>query len=200
MFDRTDLEFVLQQILMAEAGQPPVNPHLAFGLREVAGTNNNTVPGQSTFGSADQVFPRATDPVFQTVTVNVDGTIFDPNPGVDGDTITTYRARSIRRQRPALVTQSSIRAAHDQQPDRRPERRTIRQRWPAQKLPAAATSVVGQPAYLDRPVQWRATRHRRRRGRQPVHHQRHAGRRPVGAVQSAGSRSSASSSTTASIW
>ena len=40
-FNRGDLEFILQQILMAEAGQPPVSPHLAFGLREVAGTNNN---------------------------------------------------------------------------------------------------------------------------------------------------------------
>ena len=35
---------------MAENNQPPVSPHLAFGLREVAGTDNNTVPGQSTFG------------------------------------------------------------------------------------------------------------------------------------------------------
>ena len=91
-FDRTDLEFVLQQILMAEAGQPPVNPHLAFGLREVAGTDNNSVPGQETFGSADQVFPRVTTPVFRTVVVNIDGTIFDPNPGVAGDTMTTTYA------------------------------------------------------------------------------------------------------------
>ena len=53
-FNRLDLEFVLTQILQAEQGQPPVNPHLAFGLREVAGTDNNAVPGQSTFGTADQ--------------------------------------------------------------------------------------------------------------------------------------------------
>ena len=32
-FTRLDLEFVLTQILQAQAGQPPVNPHLAFGLR-----------------------------------------------------------------------------------------------------------------------------------------------------------------------
>src|SRR5258706_15227404 len=88
-FNKTDLEFVLTQIEMAEAGQPPVNPHLAFGLREVAGTNNNAVPGQSTFGSADQTFPQLATPVFQTVTVNIDGTTFDPNPGVAGDTMTT---------------------------------------------------------------------------------------------------------------
>ena len=56
-FDRVDLDYILRQILMAEAGQPPVNPHLAFGLREVAGTNNNVVPGDSTFGAADQAMP-----------------------------------------------------------------------------------------------------------------------------------------------
>jgi hypothetical protein len=36
-FNRTDLEFILTQIKMAEAGQPPVNVHLAFGLRTVDG-------------------------------------------------------------------------------------------------------------------------------------------------------------------
>jgi len=62
-FDRVDLDFILKQILMAEAGQPPVNPHLAFGLRELAGTNNNLSTGlgatapTSTFGSADQSMP-----------------------------------------------------------------------------------------------------------------------------------------------
>ena len=88
-FNKTDLEFVLAQIKMAEAGQPPVNPQLPFGLREVAGTDNNAVPGQSDFGSADQPFPRVGATYLQTVTVNIDGTIFDPNPGVDGDTMTT---------------------------------------------------------------------------------------------------------------
>lgn len=91
-FTRSDLEFLLTQILSAESGQPPVNPHLAFGLREVAGTNNSAVPGQSTYGSSDQPFPTVTTQYFQTVTVNVDGTIFDPNPGVDGDVMTTTYA------------------------------------------------------------------------------------------------------------
>src|SRR4030081_694819 len=88
-FNRTDLEFVLAQIQMAEAGQPPVNPHLAFGLREVAGTNNNAVPGQGALGSADQVFPRVGSAVFQTVTVNIADSIFDPHPGVPGDVMTS---------------------------------------------------------------------------------------------------------------
>jgi Ca2+-binding RTX toxin-like protein len=93
-FDRTDLEFILTQIQLAESGQPPVNVHLAFGLREVAGTDNSVVPGQGTFGSADQPFPTRTTQVFQTVTVNIDGTIFDPNPGVAGDTMTTSYANA----------------------------------------------------------------------------------------------------------
>lgn len=94
-FNRTDLEFLLQQIRLAETGQAPVNVHLAFGLREVAGTNNNLVPGQSTYGSADQVFPRVGSPVFRTVLVNIDGTPFDPNPGTPGDVAqTSYQQTS----------------------------------------------------------------------------------------------------------
>ncbi len=91
-FTRTDLDRLLQMLVEMESGQPPVNPHLAFGFRELAGTNNNQVPGQSTFGSADQPFASATQQYFQTVTVNVDGTPFDANPGVDGDTLTTSYA------------------------------------------------------------------------------------------------------------
>jgi Ca2+-binding RTX toxin-like protein len=93
-FNRSDLEYLLTQIEQAEGGQPPVNAHLAFGLREVAGTNNNQVPGQSTFGAADQAFGTATTQYFQTVTVNIDGTIFDPNPGTAGDTMTTSYAQT----------------------------------------------------------------------------------------------------------
>ncbi|NDC59444.1 MAG: heme peroxidase, partial [Alphaproteobacteria bacterium] len=91
-FNRSDLDFILDQIKMAEAKQPPVDPHLAFGLRSLLGTNNNAVAGQSKFGSADQTFPRVTAPIFQTVTVNVDGTVFDPHPGVAGDVMTTSYA------------------------------------------------------------------------------------------------------------
>jgi hypothetical protein len=68
-FDRVDLDFILKQIEMAEAGQPPVSPHLAFGLRELLGTDNNTQTGiggpTSTFGAADQSIrssPRNTFP------------------------------------------------------------------------------------------------------------------------------------------
>src|SRR6185295_14025765 len=38
---------------------------------------------------------RVTDPLFRTVTVNIDGTIFDPHPGTDGDVMTTsYQSTS----------------------------------------------------------------------------------------------------------
>ena len=67
-FTRLDLEYLLTQIQMAETNTPPVSPHLAFGLREVAGTNNSQVPGQSTFGSADQAFTQVAQQFFQTVT------------------------------------------------------------------------------------------------------------------------------------
>ena len=89
-FNKTDLDFILQQIKLAEAGQPPVNSSVSFGLREVAGTNNSSVVGQALFGSVDQVFPRLTDPNLRTVTFNADGTAFDPNPNIAGDVITTY--------------------------------------------------------------------------------------------------------------
>jgi len=60
-----DLNYILVQIKMAEAGQPPVNPLLSFGLRTVSGVKNNLVPGQSTFGSTDQTFPTIADPLLQ---------------------------------------------------------------------------------------------------------------------------------------
>ena len=93
-FTKSDLQYLLTQIVAAENGQPPLNPHLAFGLRELAGTNNNQLPGQSTYGSADQPFPTATKQLFQTVTVNVDGTPFDYDLLNDGTTLTTTYAET----------------------------------------------------------------------------------------------------------
>ncbi len=63
-FIRSDLDFILTQIRMAEAGQPPVNTHLSFGLRQVNGENNSIVPGQVDYGAADGLFPRVGEPVF----------------------------------------------------------------------------------------------------------------------------------------
>ena len=68
---RSDLEFILNQILIAEqhaAGADLLsllpNSEVAFGLRTVDGSFNNLVPGREDFGSADEVFPRLLDPVF----------------------------------------------------------------------------------------------------------------------------------------
>ena len=98
-FDLSDLEFILAQIQMAEAGQPPDSAHLAFGLREVAGTNNNSIPGNGLFGAANQNFPAMTDPLLQTVSFNADGTIFDPIPSSPA---TSSRRPTSRR--PVLCT------------------------------------------------------------------------------------------------
>jgi len=72
-FIRSDLEFILAQILIAErnaAGESLLdilpNVEVPWGLRTVDGTLNNLIPGQTGFGAADNVFPRLTDPVFRT--------------------------------------------------------------------------------------------------------------------------------------
>ena len=119
-----DLAFILKQIKIAEAhvanttSARPVpaaaligtgpnqieSPLLSFGLRTVDGTCNNLQPGQETFGAADQTFPRLTTPVFKDAE---DATAFGA-PGPTSYTQTDGRGRRLR-------------AAHDQQPDRRPD-------------------------------------------------------------------------------
>ena len=85
---RLDLDFILTQIQMAEANQPPVNPLLSFGLREIAGTNNNESAGGATFGSSLQTFPTITDPIFQnaqsgTSYSQTSGLVIDAQPPGD---------------------------------------------------------------------------------------------------------------------
>ena len=69
---RSDLQFILDQIVIAErnaAGEDLLdilpNSRVAFGLRTVDGSFNNLVQGQSDFGAADTLFPRLLDPVFR---------------------------------------------------------------------------------------------------------------------------------------
>lgn len=98
-FTRLDLNFILTQIEMAEAGQPPVNPLLSFGLREVAGTNNNLVAGQSTFGATDQVFPTTTDPLLQnaqagTSYASTSGLVVDAQPRLISNLISDQTANN----------------------------------------------------------------------------------------------------------
>ena len=84
---RSDLDFILDQIKIAEAhaagqslfgGPNPLIPanNISWGLRTVDGTYNNLIPGRTTWGSADQPFPTLIDPDYRPT----DET-FDP----DGD-------------------------------------------------------------------------------------------------------------------
>src|SRR5688572_16058065 len=71
-FLRSDLEFILNQIFIAEShtrGEPLAGSvtdlALPFGLRTVDGTFNSLDPGQDDFGVADRIFPRMLDPAFR---------------------------------------------------------------------------------------------------------------------------------------
>src|SRR5215510_11206886 len=90
-FIRSDLDFILQQIIIAErnaAGESLrdilPNVQVPFGLRTVDGTFNNLVTGQGEFGAADNLFPRLTEPVFRTAEAGTSyansGTVFDSQP------------------------------------------------------------------------------------------------------------------------
>jgi Ca2+-binding RTX toxin-like protein len=79
---RSDLDFILAQIKIAEAhaaGQPLYGPggliptyNLAWGLRTVDGSDNHLLPGQEKWGAADQEFLESLNPQFRTVTVMMD--------------------------------------------------------------------------------------------------------------------------------
>ncbi|AWN42710.1 peroxidase family protein [Methylobacterium durans] len=83
-FNRSDLDFILTQIQMAEAGQDPLNPHLSFGLRQVDGENNSVVDGQPLYGAADQAFPKLTNPVFQAADGAPAGFFGPGSPAIPG--------------------------------------------------------------------------------------------------------------------
>ena len=58
---------------------------MPFGLRTIDGSFNNLVEGQSEFGSADNLFPRLTDPIFRdaeggTSYEQTSGTVIDSRP------------------------------------------------------------------------------------------------------------------------
>ncbi len=75
---RTDLQFILDQIVLAENGNMPPTAFHPWGLRNVNGMNNHVIPGQETWGSADQNFLRLTLPTWRIA----DALTFDPDgPG-----------------------------------------------------------------------------------------------------------------------
>ena len=92
---KSDLDFILQQILIAEAhadGADPAtlvpNSFVPFGLRTVDGSFNNLFPGQSNFGAADNTFPRMTDPFFRSAAAGTsyasttNTLVIDPQPRI----------------------------------------------------------------------------------------------------------------------
>ena len=103
---RSDLEFILQQIVIAErhaAGEDLLsllpNVQVPFGLRTVDGTYNNLVPGQSGFGAADTIFPRLTDPAFRpaengTSYQQTSGNVVDSQPRVISNLIVDMTANN----------------------------------------------------------------------------------------------------------
>ena len=97
-----DLVFILEQIKIAEAhaesrttlnpcgtligtGQNQIpqggNSHeFPLGLRTISGECNNLLPGQETYGAADQVFPRLGSADFRAPYTNPTGNVTDPEP------------------------------------------------------------------------------------------------------------------------
>ncbi len=113
---RSDLDFILDQIKIAEAhaaGQPLYGPGglvpsytLSLGLRTVDGTFNNLLPGQETWGAADTPFPENLPLEFRPA----DGTMFDPDgPGGPAPDMPTAADYSPSNDPNSLVFDSSLR-------------------------------------------------------------------------------------------
>ena len=88
-FTKSDLEYILQQILIAEAhaaGTPLTdllpNTEVPFGLRTVDGSFNNLIEGRSLFGAADTLFPRLLTPLFNAAQ---EGTSYTQTSGLASD-------------------------------------------------------------------------------------------------------------------
>ena len=104
-----DVRFIFRQIQIAEAhaaggqlfgpGPNQVNePRLPFGLRTVDGSFNHFTPS-TTFGAADQIFPRLARPVFRaaeqgTSYQQTSGTVIDSQPRIISNLIADQTARN----------------------------------------------------------------------------------------------------------
>ena len=90
---KSDLEFILSQIQIAEAhanGATLFGPgglvpayNLSMGLRTVDGTYNHLLPGQEKWGAADTQFPELVDATFRPAQIDTN-TPFVPGGLVDG--------------------------------------------------------------------------------------------------------------------
>lgn len=99
-FNKSDLEFILKQIFIAEAHADGAslsdllpNSQVPFGLRTVDGSYNNLVAGQSEFGAADNAFPRLLDPSFLAAYTGT-GTVVDPQPRIISNLIVDQTANN----------------------------------------------------------------------------------------------------------
>src|SRR5262249_15771905 len=105
-FIRSDLEFILAQIAIAErnaAGESLLdilpNVEVPWGLRTVDGTPTTLIPGQNESGAADNNFPRLTDPVFRpaeagTSYEQTNGLVIDSQPRVISNLIVDQTANN----------------------------------------------------------------------------------------------------------
>ncbi|UCO99811.1 heme peroxidase [Metapseudomonas lalkuanensis] len=105
-FILSDLEFILQQILIAEAHAAGEdlsallpNSQVPWGLRTVDGSFNHLVLGQTEFGAADELFPRMLDPVFRiaengTSYTQTSGLVIDSQPRIISNLIVDQTANN----------------------------------------------------------------------------------------------------------
>ncbi|PMZ88159.1 MULTISPECIES: peroxidase family protein [unclassified Pseudomonas] len=100
-FNKSDLEFILKQIFIAEANAAGTslidllpNTQVPFGLRTVDGSFNNLVTGQSDFGAADADFPRLLDPSFLSAQYAGTGTVIDPQPRIISNLVVDQTANN----------------------------------------------------------------------------------------------------------
>ncbi|EJM93074.1 Ca2+-binding protein, RTX toxin [Pseudomonas sp. GM74] len=100
-FSKSDLEFILKQIFIAEANADGAslidllpNTQVPFGLRTVDGSFNNLVTGQSEFGAADNPFPRLLDPSFLSPQYAGTGTVVDPQPRIISNLVVDQTANN----------------------------------------------------------------------------------------------------------
>lgn len=112
---RSDLDFILAQIKIAEAhsaGQPLFGTNglipaynVAWGLRTVDGSYNHLLPGQEMWGAAGAEFPELMNPNYRPA----DGTPFDPDGAGPAPTMPTAPNYNPSNNPNALVFDSSLR-------------------------------------------------------------------------------------------
>jgi len=106
---RSDLDFILAQILSSEAHTPIGDPSLPFGIRTVSGAGNSIVTGHYDYGAADHIFPRLTDPEFRaaengTSYGQASGMVMDSQPRTISNLIVDQNGETTPRRSPPMGT------------------------------------------------------------------------------------------------